>query len=516
MHLNLFEVCFFKWPLALFVLANLIAVTLGEGSEKNILLIVTDDQSPNLGCYGDQVAQTPNLDALANEGVRFTQAFATTASCSASRSVMLTGLHNHKNGQYGHQHHFHKFTTYHDAISLSLPKVLADHGYRTARIGKFHVGPEKVYPFEFKLKANQRNPVQMANRCQDFIADDTDHRPFFLYFATSDPHRSGAVNRRSDLNYKPNLFGNLPNRKAHYDVEEVFYEANNVPVPDFLPDTQETREELAQYYQSCSRIDLGVGRLIEILKQTEQFEKTMIVFTSDHGMAFSGAKTTVYDPGLHVPLIVRHPNQSNRGMVCQQLVSHVDLTPAIVDFAGGLDLERNGPRNWQDPDGYWRKRGEDVDDNRAGGNQFRSYQGRSWLELLGDPGKSMRNEIFASHTFHEIQMYYPMRAIRDRKYKLIWNIAHKLDFPMASDLWIASSWQAQYAKGAQATYGQKTVEQYLRRPEFELYNIADDPNESTNLANEPGYLSILNELKKRLREKQIELNDPWRSKWEHE
>ena len=364
----------------LLLLAMVVASNCCHAQEKNIILIVTDDQSPNLGCYGDPVAKTPGLDALASDGVRFTHAFATTASCSASRSVILTGVHNHKNGQYGHQHHFHKFATYHNVISLALPKVLGDLGYRTGRIGKFHVGPEKVYPFETKLKANQRNPVQMAERTRKFILDRQDQRPFFLYFATSDPHRSGAINRRSELEYKPNLFGNLPNQKAHYEINEVFYSPDQMKVPPFLPDTPETKEELAQYYQSCSRVDQGVKRLVDILKAADLYDKTLILFTSDHGMAFSGAKTTIYEPGLHVPLIVRNPYQSPRGLVCNELVSHVDLTPTLLDFAGGLDPNRNGPRKWADPDRIWQDRNEDVDDNRAGGNQFRDYQGRSWLK----------------------------------------------------------------------------------------------------------------------------------------
>ncbi len=483
---------------------------------KNIILFVTDDESPTLGCYGDPLAKTPCIDALAADGTRFVNAFATTASCSASRSVILSGLHNHKNGQYGHQHHFHKFASYHDVISLALPQVLARQGYRTARIGKFHVAPEKVYHFETKLEANRRNPVLMADKCKPFLVQPDDPRPFFLYFATADPHRSSSVNRKSDSDYKPDLFGNLPNRKNHFQVQEVFYEPRDVPVPAFLPDTTETREELAQYYQSCSRIDQGLGRLIEILKQADLYDKTMIVFTSDHGMAFSGAKTNIYDAGLKVPLVVRNPYEANRGVVSQALVSHIDITPSLVDFAGGLDADRDGPAEWVNPDKYWMERGEDVDDNRAGGNVFRSYQGKSWLGILGDGDAEHHSQIFASHTFHEIQMYYPMRAVRDREYKLIWNIAHELDFPMAADLWEASSWQSQYEQGRNAPYGRKTLLQYLKRPEFEFYNIRNDPDESRNLATEPGYLALLEDYKQRLRQLQKELNDPWISKWDHE
>ena len=500
--------------LTLLVLAYPLIVTAAPASERNIVLFVTDDESLTLGCYGDPVAKTPIIDALASDGTRFNNAFATTASCSASRSVILTGLHNHTNGQYGHQHHFHKFACYHNCIELSLPYVLSNNGYRTARIGKFHVAPEKVFPFDAKIIANARNPVLMADACKSWIAKD--ERPFFLYFCTSDPHRSGAVNRRSDSEFKPNLFGNKPNQGTHFEVNEVFYDPSNVPVPRFLPDTPETREELAQYYQSVSRIDQGLGQLIKILKEAGQYEKTLIVFTSDHGMAFAGAKTTVYEPGLRVPMVVRNPYNQNRGIVSDALISHIDITPSLVDFAKCLDEKRNRPKTWKDPDRFWRDRNEDVKDNRSGGNQFREFQGKSWLSLLGNSKAEHNERVFASHTFHEIQMYYPMRVIRDKRYKLIWNIAHKLEFPFASDLWDASSWQAQYQKGARANYGKKTVSQYLNRAEFELFDMVNDPNETTNLALESGYLDVLEEYKQKLREMQMELSDPWIRKWDHE
>ena len=118
--------------------------------ERNIILFVTDDQSPDAGCYGNEKIKMPNLDKLASDGTLFKHAFATTASCSASRSVILTGLHNHLNGQFGHQHNYHKFSSFHNI--QSLPVLLNRHGYRTASIGKFHVAPEPVYHFETKLK----------------------------------------------------------------------------------------------------------------------------------------------------------------------------------------------------------------------------------------------------------------------------------------------------------------------------------------------------------------------------
>ena len=144
---------------------------------KNIIFIITDDQSPTLGCYGDPVAQTPAIDSLAKDGTLFLNAFATTASCSASRSVVMSGLHNHANGQYGHQHAFHKFSSYFNVVGLSLPREMAKAGYRTGHIGKYHVSSEEVFHFQTYMKGSQRNAVDMANKSEDFITAKSD-QPF--------------------------------------------------------------------------------------------------------------------------------------------------------------------------------------------------------------------------------------------------------------------------------------------------------------------------------------------------
>ena len=308
----------------------------GWAAEKNIVVVIADDLSPTLGCYGDMTAVTPNIDRLAADGTLFRYAFATTASCSASRSVVLSGLHNHRNGHYGHLHSYHKFSSF--PWVKTLPVLLAKAGYRTARIGKHHNGPEEVYFFETKIPGNSRSTVEMANNCEEFIKADSD-KPFFLYYATSDPHRGGG--RANELEHQPDRFGNKPNKGAYPGVQEVFYDPAKVTVPQFLPDTPETRAELAQYYQSTSRVDQGLGRLMEILKKNGKWDNTLILFTSDHGMAFAGGKTTVYEGGLRVPGVIHAPNLITKFTNVTAPAFTGDFLPTILNL---LEVETDNPQ----------------------------------------------------------------------------------------------------------------------------------------------------------------------------
>jgi len=202
--------------------ALLLSTELLQSAERNIIFFITDDESPTLGCCGDKASRTPHIDALAADATLFENALATAASYSASRSVVLSGLHNYANGQFGHQHHYHKFSSFYDVASLALPRALEDGGYRTEHIGKYHVAPEPVYRFQTYMKGNGRNALEMANNVEEFIKSD-DERPFFLYFATSDPHRGGGRDENFEGKHKPDLFGNLPNNKAHKGIEEEIY-----------------------------------------------------------------------------------------------------------------------------------------------------------------------------------------------------------------------------------------------------------------------------------------------------
>jgi N-sulfoglucosamine sulfohydrolase len=440
-----------------------------EPAARNIVLVVADDLGRDLGCYGSPV-KTPRLDALAREGARFTHAFGTTASCSPSRSVILTGLHNHANGQYGLAHAEHNFHTL--PTVASLPKLLRAAGYRTASVGKLHVQPEAVYPFEFFLNdrtpGGARNGAAMAERCREFLAEPSD-RPFFLYFCPTDPHRDAT---------------GFANRGRYPGITPVTYQPGDVPVPPFLPDQPEVRAELAEYAQSVSRLDQGVGRLLDLLRETNQLDRTLVVFLSDNGIPFPGAKTSVYDPGIHLPLIVRAPDPATHGKVVEAMVSWVDITPTLLDFAG-------------------------VAPPKAG------LQGRSFLPLLdGRPAEGW-DSVYASHTFHEVTMYNPMRAIRTRRHKLIWNLAPGLPTPFASDLYGSPTWQGVLARG-DASYGQRSLEAFLHRPALELYDLEADPGESHNLASTPEHAGLVAQLRARLEAFQDATRDPWRIKRTHE
>jgi len=439
---------------------------------RNVVVFVTDDQGMNdAGCYGNPDLRTPNLDRLAADGTRFTHAFCTTSSCSASRSVILTGLYNHANGQYGHQHDVHNFHTF--PWVRSLPLLLGEAGYRTCSIGKYHVQPREVYRFEtfanHGLVGGPRSAVQMAENAEAFIRQD-DSRPFFLYVCSTDPHRARD--------------GRFANTHSYPGVEEVVYEPDALTVPSYLPDLPETRRELADYYQAISRADQGLGRLMQALKDTGHWDDTLIIFLSDNGAPFPGAKTTLYEPGMRLPFVVRAPGQQKRGQATDAMITYADLTPTILDYAG--------------------VEGPDY-----------PLQGRSFLGVLDDPSPAGWDEIHASHTFHGVTEYYPMRVIRTRRYKYILNLAHPLAYPFASDLYGSATWQAVLERGL-TMYGRRAVEAYVHRPRHELYDLQTDPDEIYNLATHPLHTERLEALQAKLRAWQEMTKDPWLHKYEYE
>ncbi|MFQ5733633.1 MAG: sulfatase [Planctomycetaceae bacterium] len=474
---------------------------------RNVVLFVVDDQGFQAGCFGNKVIKTPNIDRLAREGTRFTRAYATTASCSASRSVLMTGLYNHATGHYGHAHGYNHFSTYETV--KPLPVILGNAGYRTCSIGKYHLAPRYVYKFQDYRNAGvqgNRNSVRMANNAKAWLKEVGDN-PFFLYFCTSDPHRGGGPGGFSNHNDKPGYYPG---------VKTVKYQPEDVVVPPWLPDTKECRQELAEYYQAISRLDQGLGVLIDALKESGKWKETLFIFLSDNGPPFPGAKTTLYEPGARLPLIVRNPDQKKKDGTCDAKVTWADITPTILDFcnvtpkpAVRMRPRDNTGKRVDGQIGGGRRRG------RRGKPQPYRFHGRSFLPIVEQAHPRGWDEVYLSHTFHEITMYYPMRVVVSGRYKCIFNIAHQLPYPFASDLYRSPTWQS-VLKSDNKIYGKRSTYAYIHRPRFELYDLQADPDEVDNLATDPKHQKTLKALQAKLKAWQKRTGDPWVLKWEYE
>jgi len=432
--------------------------------QRNVLLVISDDQGlDQCGCYGNEKIRTPNLDGLASHGVRFTNAFATAASCSASRSVILTGLFNHTNGQYGHEHAYHHFRLF-DWVK-PLPALLKSAGYATGVIGKLHVGPLESFAFDFVAPERElwgnRNVLAMAKRAGEFFNQNR-QKPFFLLIGYSDPHRANR---------------GFANDRDYPGIRKVTYSPPDVPVPYFLPDCPEVRGELAEQYQAVSRMDQGVGLILEELKKSGRYDDTFIIFISDNGIPFPGAKTTLYDSGVHLPMIAKSPTVGEGGSVNNAMVSYTDIVPTVLEWA-------------QAPlPGY-------------------PLHGRSFLDILNQEHPEGWDRVFLSQTFHEITMYYPMRGIRTRRFKYLNNLFPELEFPPASDLYASASWQA-ILRREDGMMGKRSVKSYLHRDREELYDLSNDPNELVNVAANPSCAATLEEMRREVLSFRRETKDPW-------
>jgi N-sulfoglucosamine sulfohydrolase len=312
-----------------------------------------------------------------------------------------------------------------------------------------------------------RSVAVMAKKAREFITDCGD-KPFLLVVGFSDPHRSARG------------FGN---ENTYPGVTETRYDPKDVVLPYFLPDALDARKDVADYYQSVSRLDQGVGFMLDALKQTKQTDNTLVIFLSDNGVPFPGAKTTLYDAGLNLPLIVSSPTQKRRGLTNAAMVSWIDVMPTVLDWAGA-----KAPPE---------------------------LQGRSVLPVLEQEKPGGWDVVYGSHQFHEITMYYPMRMIRTRTHKYIVNLAHPLEYPFASDLYGSPTWQGVLKRGDKAL-GQRPLADFLRRPREELYDLEKDPHELKNLAADPRQAKVLAELRGRLKEWQKKTKDPWVIKDTHE
>ena len=313
------------------------AGALADDRPMNVLLITSDDLGLQPSCYGGTVIATPELDALAAEGVRFEVAYVAQASCSPSRSAMFTGTFPHTNGQYGLVNG--GFSLHPEFRDRTLPNMLKRAGYRTGIIGKLHVAPESTFQFDERPRVNTRDVASVAKAAGSFL-ESTGDGPFFLMVNYSDPH-AARVSRQSNEWYFQAQVEGLP-----ADPIPARRRAGLRLPGDRRPGAVGADGQLLQLRQAAGR---GRRDAARPPGGAGHADDTLVIFIGDHGPPFARGKTTCYESGLRVPFLVRWPGVS-KPMASPKMVATVDIVPTVLDAAGLEDPRlRPGPVAPADP-----------------------------------------------------------------------------------------------------------------------------------------------------------------------
>lgn len=266
----------------------------------NFIFFITDDIGWNdLGCYGNKFVKTPNLDAMAERGLRFTNAYLTISSCSPSRCSIISSRYPHNTGA----------PELHTSLpddQFRFPKALRDSGYYTVLSGKNHMA-KLTESFD---KISKGKGPGKSDDWVALLAERPKDKPFFAWFGSSDAHRGW-----------------------HIDKENHVYDPEEIEVPPFLFDGPETRKDLAEYYHEVSRTDTTMGQLVEELKRQGIEDNTYVIYMTDNGRPFPRCKTRLYDSGIKSPFLMACPGKIKPALV-ESLISSIDVGPTILELAG--------------------------------------------------------------------------------------------------------------------------------------------------------------------------------------
>lgn len=418
-------------------------------NQPNILWISCEDISPNLGCYGDAYASTPNLDLLASQGVRFTQAFTPAGVCAVVRTGIITGMYPIS---FGGQHM---------RTTIDFPKNVQPFPVYLREAGYFCTN---------KSKTDYQSDVEMDATWDRHGANHSDWRdraqgqPFFSVINLTVSHESQI--RHGAKTHEAILAGLSEEQRHDPELAAPF-------LPPIYPNTPEARKDWAWYADNISEMDRQVGEILDRLESDGLADNTVVIFWSDHGRGLPRGKRWIYDSGVHIPLIVRWPKHLQGGRTNDELVSTQDLTPTTLALAGVK------------PKSYMHGR-----------------------VFVGEDRQKAPQRLF----FHRDRMdevYELMRATRDHQFKYIRNFepertyAQHIDYmdmmPTLVDL------RQMHADG------QLNEVQELffrsRKPIEELYNVVADPHEINNLADDPAYKDKLNEMRTAVEQWQVEIGD---------
>lgn len=409
------------------------AANAAESARPNIVYLHSHDSGRYLQPYGYAVP-TPNLQRLAGEGVLFRQAFSGAPTCSPSRAALLTGQCAHQSGMLGLAHRGFSLNDYKQHIVHTFRAA----GYISVLAGIQHVAarPETI-GYDEVLTPKSMSAVQVAPGAVEFL-NRRPIKPFFLDVGFFETHRE------------------YPKPTTADDPRYI-----QPPVP--LPDTRQTREDMAAYHASARVLDRGVGEVLDALDRNGLAANTLVISTTDHGIAFPRMKCNLEDFGLGVSLIMRGPGEFRGGRVCDALISQIDVFPMLCEVLG---IERPA----------W-------------------LSGRSLLPVLRGSVKEINEAVFAEVTYHAA--YEPKRAVRTGRYKYIRRFGDRktpvlpnCDDSLSKSLWLEYGWKDH------------------QLPQESLYDLVFDPTEQNSLVSEVTAQPVLAEMRGRLDRWMRDTKDP--------
>lgn len=435
---------------------------------SNILLILADDLNYNsVGCFGCPVDDiTPNIDRLAQEGIRFYNAHVNIAVCQPSRQSMLTGLYPHRNGALGFEPIREDVTT--------LPEVLRQNGYYNGIIGKTrHCAPEHKFAWDFfrdTFNAQNcfgRSPYIYGREAAEFFKNAKEAgKPFFLMANSHDPHRPFAGSKDELTRF----FGFNTYASRYYKPEEAW-------IPGFLPDLPDVRKELAQYYSSVHRFDETVGEVLRALDESGMAEDTLVILMSDNGMAFPFAKANCYLNSTKTPFIARWPGRIKAGAHNHDdFISGVDFTPTVLDALGLQDTLKT--------------------------------DGRSYLPLLLGEKQDQRETVYTQFNTTAMKGEYPMRCIQSRQFGYIFNSWADGETFYRNESMTGLTYNAMKEAATDNEEIAKRVRFFNYRCHEEFYDFSKDPDALNNLIDDPEYQHLIQEYRERLYAFMEETEDP--------
>jgi arylsulfatase A-like enzyme len=399
----------------------------------NILYLNSHDTGRYVQPYGNAIP-TPNIQWLADQGVMFRNAFCAAPSCSGSRAALLTGSYCHNNGMMGLAHRGFALYDY----GQHIIRTLSDAGYHTELIGEQHVSVDpSIIGYDVVHEIENTTVNSVAPAAIEALGGGIPE-PFFMSVGFFETHRS--------------FFAPSSVRDRVYSLP-----------PPFLPDTPEIRQDIAAYKASARSLDHGVGAVLNALHETEMDRNTLVICTTDHGLAFPTAKASLLDRGIGVMLIMGGPGMPT-GVAHDELVSQIDVFPTICEIAG-IDAPP------------WLK-------------------GRSLVGLVsGTEMAGTRSEIFAELTYHAA--YEPQRAIRTERFKYVRRF-DEYPFPVLANCDDSPSKDAYLARG----WGKRTVARES------LHDLFFNPGEGRNVIDHPDYAPVAADLRGRLDRWMKETSDP--------